>query len=169
MLKWMGAILIVVSCGGFGFYQGINYRREERTLRELLQVMDLMECELQYRLTPLPHLCNMIAQQYRGPIGQLFQTLGKEMESQISPEVSSCMQAALIRCRNLPEQVRELLEQFGRTLGRFDLQGQMIGLDAVRMECRAKLEQMEQNRETRIRSYQTLGLCAGAALAILFV
>ena len=33
----------------------------------------------------------------------------------------------------------------------------------------AELEQMAEGRDTRLRSYQTLGLCAGAALAILLV
>ena len=32
-----------------------------------------------------------------------------------------------------------------------------------------ELEVMGRNQEERLRSYQTLGLCAGAALAILFV
>ena len=33
----------------------------------------------------------------------------------------------------------------------------------------AALSRLETNRENRLRSYQTLGLCAGAALAILFL
>ena len=57
----------------------------------------------------------------------------------------------------------------GRWLGRFDLDGQLKGLDAVRQECRRHLEELNNNREVRLRSYQTLGLCAGAAIAILFI
>lgn len=168
-MKWIGAFLIILSCGGFGFYQGINYRREERSLRDLLRVMDLMECELQYRLTPLPQLCSLISREFHGPVGGLFRCLGQELDSQISPDVSSCLHSALIQSKDLPAQTKRLAEELGMTLGSYDLKGQLIGLDCVKLQCRDLLDTMSQNREGRIRSYQTLGLCAGAAIAILFV
>ena len=57
----------------------------------------------------------------------------------------------------------------GSSLGRFDLDGQLLGLEAVRVYCQEQLSEMSKDRDVRLRSYQTLGLCAGAALAILFV
>ena len=60
-------------------------------------------------------------------------------------------------------------ETAGAYLGRFDLPGQKQGLEEVREACRMELEALGKNRETRLRSYGTLGLCAGAALAILFL
>jgi hypothetical protein len=62
-----------------------------------------------------------------------------------------------------------VLRELGQSLGRFDLNGQLLGIAAVRNTCRSKLQQFEKNKEVRLRSYQTLGLCAGAALAILFI
>jgi len=49
------------------------------------------------------------------------------------------------------------------------MEGQLKGLESVRQECRRQVETLSYNRDARLRSYQTLGLCAGAALAILFV
>ena len=57
----------------------------------------------------------------------------------------------------------------GASLGRFDLQGQLQGIESVRAQCRKDLAELEDNRDQRLRSYQTLGLCAGCALAILFL
>ena len=54
-------------------------------------------------------------------------------------------------------------------IGRFDLEGQLQGLESVRVYCRDQLDNLAKDRDVRLRSYQTLGLCAGAALAILFV
>ena len=42
-------------------------------------------------------------------------------------------------------------------------------MEIVRNYCDRELESLGKNGEERLRSYQTLGLCAGAALAILFV
>jgi hypothetical protein len=57
----------------------------------------------------------------------------------------------------------------GTSLGRYDLQGQLNGIESVRIRCRSDLEELERNRDVRLRSYQRLGLCAGCALAILFL
>lgn len=167
--KWIGAILIVVSCGGFGFSVAAAHLLEEKTLRQLISTLDLMECELQYRLTPLPDLCRLAGNDAVGCIRTVFLSLAKELEAQISPDVSSCMNAVLSTSGEIPKHTREALELLGRSLGRFDLAGQLKGLEAVRTACRRQLEALTTNKEPRLRSYQTLGICAGAALAILFI
>ena len=95
--------------------------------------------------------------------------LARELENQITPEASSCMYAALSRNEHLPPAAAEAMRMLGTSLGRFDLQGQLQGLEQVRVFCRGALDQMACGRDQRIRGYQTLGVCAGAALAILFV
>lgn len=167
--KWIGAICIIVSCGGFGFSIGAMQLREEKTLRQLISALDYMECELQYRLTPLPELCRQAGADARGCIREVFWKLAGELEAQVSPDVETCMCAALHGTDNLPKHTMEAFQLLGQSLGRFDLSGQLKGLDAVRGTCRRRLEQLTNNKESRLRSYQTLGLCAGAALAILFI
>lgn len=167
--KWIGAILILGSCGGFGFALAAQHLREEKTLRQLLAALDYMGCELQYRMTPLPELCRQTGEAVKGTVGQAFRALAQEMERQVSADVESCMNAALASVPDLPGQSRTALHMLGQTLGRFDLEGQLKGLEAVRMDCRSKLKALTENKEPRLRSYQTLGLCAGAALAILFI
>lgn len=167
--KLIGAILIISGCGGFGFKIASTHVRQERTLRNLIGILDYMECELQYRLTPLPVLCRQAAAESDGILRNLFLALTHELEDQIAPDVDRCMTAAMSKIKNIPFFTMEALEMLGRSLGRFDLNGQLKGLDAVRQECRRKLEELNNNREVRLRSYQTLGLCAGAAIAILFI
>lgn len=167
--KWIGAILVIAGCGGVGFTMAAVYKREEWALRSLLRVLDFMACELQFRLTPLPDLCRQAGKECRGVVGQALTNLARELENQISPDADSCMYAAISRTDNLPEKTREALRMLGSSLGRFDLQGQLQGLEQVRSHCRRELEQLADNRDQRVRGYQTLGICAGAALAILFI
>lgn len=167
--KWIGAVLIIMGCGGFGFSIAAAQLREEQTLRQLICALDLMECELQYRLTPLPDLCRQAGKDAKGCIRDVFLALSAELEAQVAPDVASCMSAALSAAGDLPKHTREALELLGNSLGRFDLPGQLKGLDAVRAACRRQLETLTTNKEPRLRSYQTLGVCAGAAIAILFI
>lgn len=168
-LKWIGAILIVCGCGGFGFVMAWNYNRSLSSMRQLLWALDYMESELEFRLTPLPELCRKTALQLSGSLKAVFMAFIQELESQIAPDASFCMKAALKRVPDLPKAAAEYLELLGSTLGQFDLQGQLRGMDALHTRCASELTQMEGMRSQRIRSYQTLGLCAGAALAILFI
>lgn len=167
--KWFGALLIIAGCGGFGFSLAAAHRREENTLRQMISAVNYMACELQYRLTPLPELCRGAGRQCSGLVGTVLTALAGELENQVSPDAGSCMEAALFSAGNLPPSTRENLRTLGQSLGRFDLQGQLNGLEGVREGCKQALAMLENNRDSRLRSYQTLGLCAGAALAILLM
>ena len=69
----------------------------------------------------------------------------------------------------IPGRLRRLIYQLGKSLGRFDLPGQLKGIAAAKESCKRELRELERNREQRLRSYRTLGLCAGAALAVLLI
>ena len=128
-----------------------------------------MECELQYRLTPLPALCRQVSAAFRTAPASVFEKLAQEMEAQVSVDVGCCMDVVLSNAKSIPPITEKILAQLGKSIGKFDLEGQLKGLEAVRQECKRNLAMLSENRENRLRSYQTLGLCAGAALAILFV
>lgn len=168
-LKGIGAAFVIFSCGGFGFYLAAQRKNEEWLLRQLLAALDYMECELQYRLTPLPDLCRQAAFQTGGALRKVLIRLAEELESQISPDVKGCMAAALAGSPPLPGKVRENLERLGNMLGRFDLEGQLKGLESLRQHCREDWKRSAMDRDVHLRNYQTLGLCAGAALAILLI
>jgi hypothetical protein len=95
--------------------------------------------------------------------------LASELEAQVAPDAGSCMNAVLSKTSGLPPRTRKNFQLLGVSLGQFDLQGQLTGLEAARKQCRRELDELSKNRDVRLRSYQTLGLCAGSALAILFL
>ena len=169
MLKIFGVILIIAGCGGVGFRIAVNQKAEEKSLRQLVEILNFMACELQYRLTPLPDLCRQVAHGFQQIPSAVFGELATEMEAQHLPNIDCCMSVALHKCRAIPAITKLELELLGKSIGRFDLDGQLKGLEAVRQDCERNLEALGNNRDSRLRSYQTLGLCAGAALAILFV
>ena len=169
LYKWIGAILIISGCGGFGFSIASVHRRDEHTLRLLVSALDYMECELQFRMTPLPDLCRMVSSQTSGYLHDIFFSLADSLDMQLSPDVNTCMNAVIRQHPLSSPTTVYYLQLLGTSLGRFDLNGQLLGLESVRSSCRKTLDEMGKNRENRLRSYQTLGLCGGAALVILFI
>ena len=134
-----------------------------------MDILQFMESELQYRLTPLPELCRMTAGETQGILRNVFLNLYRELTWQKQPDAGSCMYASIHRSGEMPSRIRRLLVLLGHTLGQYDLAGQLQGIRTVRKRCDENLENIRKNRNERLRSYQTLGVCAGAALAIILI
>ena len=102
-------------------------------------------------------------------LSRFFLNLANELDDQLSPDVAHCIRSALESTENIPPKAYCAIELLENSLGKFDIDGQIKGLESVRNECNRHLEELTQNRDIRLRNYQTLGLCAGAALAILLI
>ena len=168
-LQWMGAIMIITGCGGIGFLMAMYDKREMTHLQQLALAVEYMICELNYRGIPLPELCRGASKRCKGGIADLFDHLARELDNQIEPDALCCMRHAMEQCPEFRGSVPEMLMDLGTTLGIFDLQGQLRSLEALLEQSRHRVAEMGKNRSQRLRGYQTLGLCAGAALAILLL
>lgn len=168
MIRIVGGCMIFAGCGGFGFAMAAACRREEAQLCQLLRALEYMSCELSYRMTPLPTLCRGAAEAGEGLIARFLLELAKALERQTAPDVQVCVYEVLERM-SVSKDLRRLLSELGGTLGRFDLPGQLRGIESAIRSTEAALRRIRDGGENRRRSYQTLGLCAGAALAILFL
>lgn len=167
--KWIGAILIIAGCGGTGYAMAAQARQEEHLLRQLIASLTYMHGKLAYQLLPLPQLCRQTAAVSRGILRKLFTCLASQLENQLYAQAADCVDSALSAVPELPKSMQQIIRELGHSLGQLDLSGQLRGLEEATAHCRRKCAQLEQNRDQRIRSYQTLSLCAGAALAILLL
>ena len=68
MIRTIGACLILGVSGGFGLAKSIGFRRQSRQLRQLITLLELLRCELNYTLLPLPRLCVLTAERCKAPI-----------------------------------------------------------------------------------------------------
>ncbi len=167
-IKLLGAFLVFAGCGSFGFSMAASFRNQQRGFEQFLRALKFMDAELSYRMPPLSALCRSAGSIVTGPVQKTFLTLADELDCQVAPDVKLCMQAA-VQKQNLPPNLQQAFLNLGDCLGQFDLPGQLRGLDMAQAEAQQILQDLLNHRENRVRSYQTLGLCAGASLAILFL
>ncbi len=169
-MKLAGAALIIICCGWFGYSLSAAHKKEEKYLRQLISAMDYMQCEIQCRLTALPELCAQVANICgKGVIQNFFRELSGQLKQQISVDAQICVDAALDKVSGLSDQIKGCILELGKCLGVFDLEGQLAAIEASIVHCREQLEQHCSGKEAQRRSYQTLGICAGAALVIILV
>ncbi len=167
--KWIGAILIITGCLTTGLSIAAQDKKESALHRQLYNSLGFMRSQLAYQLIPLPQLCRQTSVYSRGILRKFFASLSTELEKQIYAQAEDCMAQALRTVPELPGSIKSILHALGRSLGQMDLAGQLKGLDRAMEDCRRKGDQMEQNQQQRLRSFRTLSLCAGAALANLLL
>lgn len=165
-IKLFGIVLVIAGCSAFGFKLAADLRLQIKAIRDLIDILNYMECELNCRLTPLPQLCRLSAEQGKF-LKNLFLQFADEMEAQIAVDTASCMEAAIQKSPHISDTIESFLKELGSSFGKFDLEGQLSGIDALRKKCVMQLHALEENKDVRMRNYRTLGMCAGAALAIL--
>lgn len=168
MVRIIGAGCIFLGCGSFGFAMAAAHRREEAELCRYLGALEYMSCELSYRLTPLNALCRGAAENSSGTVRQFLTEVAAALERQTSADAQACVCEVLVHLEVTPR-LRKLFRELGATLGRFDLSGQLRGLESAIRSGEEALRTLREGAADRRRSWQTLGLCAGAALAILFL
>lgn len=168
-IKLIGAFLIVGSCSIAGFQIAAAHLRETGILKQIIMAMDYMESELVYRRTPLPELCAEAACKSSGMLHDILLDFSKALNDHASSNAESCVKEVLSHFSNFPAVGKQMLMQFGSSAGIFELDGQISSLKAVKQECHRQLTVRQENQEVRLRSYRTLGICAGAALAVILI
>lgn len=137
--RWIGAIFVLFSCGGFGFSIAHSYRQRERLLHQLLAALEMMASELEYRLTPLPELARKAAKDTSGVLRDVFLNLARELDWQSEPDAGSCMRAAMDKCHDLPTCLRRPLRLLGQTLDASTFRDSCRDLSLYRMPAEGKL------------------------------
>lgn len=165
--KWIGAGCVFLACGAIGFGAATSLRKEEQLLLQTKRMLEKMESELSYRVSSLPQLC-LCASGCGRQLEQLYAKLSACLVEQVFADAASCMEAVLCE-ENLPQSVTQLHRMLGQTLGDYDLSGQLGELAAVKAACEDSIDSLRRNSVQKARAYKTLGLCAGAALAIMLL
>lgn len=169
IIKVIGAALIMSICCGFGFSLSNSLKNNMNALRYYIIAIEYMECELQYRLSPLPELCCAASRVTKGCVSRLFSMFANELQQQNSPSVSECMQSVLEKCADLPDEILLLSQNLGERLGVFDVDGQTRMLSSLRMEAQQILNICENKHSTKSRSCKTIAACVGAVIVILLI
>lgn len=168
-LRLVGAAATVTACSAFGFGVASDYRRRVRMLRDFLSCVQEMELQLQQSLLPLPQLTLQAAALGKGTVYSAMQALSDCLRQGTCPDVAGCMCLALEKAAVADPCIRRFLTELGRTLGRFDLPGQLRGLQSLTESAGRALARMEQEQAGAVRVYRTLGVFGGMALAVYLI
>ena len=166
MLKMIGIVLVVGGSSGYGIARTVQLYRQLRQLRELLAALELLKCELNYTLLPLPELCAVTAGRSHGAVQRFFTFFGQNLTRGRRRAAQEALEQSGLA---LPNDAAMALLELCESLGRFDLDGGNRLLELTQERMRATLTRTEAEKRPLAKSYAVLGMAAGAALVILIV
>lgn len=169
LLKIIGAVCVITCCGFYGFNIAASKKREERCLQALLETLEYMKRELQHKRSSMTDLFYISAHRTNGPLKKVFYAIHSQLKCRTFADLSACISCSLKQQNFLPESVKNEINSLGTNLASFNITGQLKGIESVISSCEYKLKKLQSNIDQRLRTYQTLGLCAGAALVIIFI
>lgn len=171
MIRLLGAGMIVLSsaCVGFGAASGV--RRQCAQLEGFLWALDAMKSEMSCRLTPLAELFGALGACPQPDVGAFFTAAGRELTTPPGCSLPVSFKRALNAAPELKigQQGVQALYALAVNLGKFDLQAQLTAIDACAGRISAALKTLQEQKRARCRSYETIAICAGLALAVVLL
>ena len=171
MLRRLGAALVTLSASlvGFGFARGV--RRQCAQLEGLLWALDFMQSELSSRLTPLPQLFSALSACRQKDVALFFEAAGRALSVPPGCTVPVSFKRGFQASPGLSpgQEAVQTLYGLSMGLGRFDLESQLAAIERAKGSITSVLLQLQAQKRARCRSYETIGICAGLALAVILL
>jgi stage III sporulation protein AB len=171
MIRLLGAALVLGGSTAIGLLTAAQLRRRAQVIAALLGMLDRMESELSFRLTPLPLLLSRLSEAAGKPLAAALQLCRDRLRETERQPFAEIWREALARNAALPlgEEERKSLEELGRMLGRYELEGQLLAIRSARASLERCLSRAEGERDRLGRLFGVLGVSAGAVLVLLLL
>ena len=170
MIRFLGAALWILGCGGLGLSAVNRLDGRVRDLRELSAGLEILQRELGWRLSPLPEALEAAAVGTHEQAARFFAFCAQGAGQLAGDPFRTLWSRGLEQCPlRLGREDRALLEQLGPILGRYDGDSQRQAVENVLAGLGRQQAQAEDDRRRLGRVYGVLGLTAGLFLALVLI
>lgn len=170
-MRWIGALLLIgtTTLAGFEISRKLNDRPKQ--IRQIKNALQILEAEILYSQLSLQDAFQTIAKQIPDPIKSFFYNLSESLnEGNVDLyHVWDNHVTKLVQESSLSGNEKEILKQFGRTLGQhdFDQQQKHIRLTINHMD--RELEEARDNQYKYSKMAKSLGLLCGLFIVLLLI
>jgi len=168
MIKVIGAVLILGASGSFAICKAAQFFRQLGQLRQMLGAIEIIKCELNYTLRPLPQLCRHAAKRVSGAVSVFFLNYAHLLDSGLPRTKATQKAFEETRGLSLPPDAQMAVLELCTTIGRYDLDGENRMLQLSGQRLRSAIERFDSEKRPMAKSYAVLGFTTGLALVILF-
>ncbi|KGX88848.1 stage III sporulation protein SpoIIIAB [Pontibacillus litoralis] len=170
-MKWIGALLLLCATtwGGFEFAKRLKER--PRQIRQLKNALQVLEAEILYGQSPVKEACEQVAKQIPVPLSLFFDAFSSALKKSNAP-------LHLVWEKQLQEYwsnsalglgEKEIMKQFGQTLGQHDFVGQQKHIRLALSHLERELQEAEDEQQRYSKMVKSLGFLSGLLLILLLI
>ncbi|MUK87159.1 stage III sporulation protein SpoAB [Ornithinibacillus sp. L9] len=170
-MKWIGALLFIGITTWFGFEWSQNLTKRPKQIRQIKNALQILEAEILYSQLPLQDAFATIAKQIPEPSKSFFSYLAASLEKREIDLFATWENAVknLMETSSLSSNEKEILNQFGRTLGQHDFSQQQKHIQLTISHLERELEDAIDDQNRYGKMAKSLGFLCGLFIVLLLI
>lgn len=171
MMKWIGALLLILSTTCFGWYMSNRLEKRPKHIRQFKNALQLLEAEITYSQAPLQNAFQTLGSQFSAPLKHFFQGLSKDMSSQKSDFIYlwNKWTEELEQIASFNKSELEIIKQFGHSLGQHDFTQQQKQIQLTLTHLDRQLQEAYDEQLKYSSLAKSLGALSGIFLVLLLI
>lgn len=170
MIRWVGFILIVFGGAASGVLLAADVRRSLRQCRAVQNVLAYMKAEIEFHLTPLDEITKQVSAMMPHPLSAIFQSVSRDIRRMPGVPAGSLMRRALnVQRSKLAPELHGILAELFELLGKQDVLAQVRAVTLAEARLEQEIRRIDTEKKDRCRTYRTIGICAGLAIAVVLI
>ncbi|MDC3415493.1 stage III sporulation protein SpoIIIAB [Aquibacillus salsiterrae] len=170
-MKWIGALLLLSATTWVGFELASKLNERPKQIRQLKSALQILEAEILYGQAPLIEACINVSKQLPHPISWFFKAVGDDLARQSGHlfdvwEKNLNLFWPLVA---LGKNEKEILRQFGRTLGQHDFTHQQKHIQLALTHLERELQEAQDYQFRYSKMVKSLGFLTGLLLILLLI
>ncbi|MCT2537527.1 stage III sporulation protein SpoIIIAB [Aquibacillus koreensis] len=170
-MKWIGALLLISATTWVGFELAKKLNERPKQIRQLKSALQILEAEILYSQSPIVEACLHVSNQLPHPISWFFKSVSKDLKkSAVSlTDIWSKNLNKFWPLVSLGQNEKEILRQFGRTLGQHDFTQQQKHIQLALTHLERELQEAIDYQYRYSKMVKSLGFLTGLLVVLLLI
>ncbi|WP_068671909.1 stage III sporulation protein SpoIIIAB [Oceanobacillus sp. Castelsardo] len=170
-MNWIGALLLIITTTWLGFDWSNRLSNRPKQIRQIKNALQILEAEIVYSQLPLREAFINISKQIPEPTRSFFEEIGLSLQDKNIDFYIIWKEKVdvLIRNSSLAGNEREILYQFGRTIGQHDFYQQQKHIQLTLSHLERELEDAREEQYKYSKMAKSLGFLAGLFIVLLLI
>ncbi|WP_186578094.1 stage III sporulation protein SpoIIIAB [Aquibacillus kalidii] len=170
-MKWIGALLLLSATTWVGFELARKLNDRPKQIRQLKSALQILEAEILYSQAPIIEACYNVSKQLPHPVSWFFKVVSEDLKVKTDSlyEIWKKNIDAFWPLVALGENEKEILRQFGRTLGQHDFVQQQKHIQLALTHLERELEEAQDYQYRYSKMVKSLGFLTGLLVVILLI
>ena len=169
-MKFVGAILIILASGSFGFLVAQQIALRPQQLRQLKTAVEMLKTEIEYGVTPLPAAFTKIAKNLSSPISQIFIVAQSNLEEGVIAQQAWQNSVSEVTPKTaLTAEDERIVLEIGYNLGNSSSKDQIRHLNLAQEQITNCYQEAINNKQQKVKLWRYLGVLTGLLIVIIIV